>query len=143
MENMTTFETTLLVLAAICVIVLVVLAVRVVRFLDHLDGTISRIEHETLPAIKRLSSILERLDLLTEEVESAYRSTRKRVDALGISPLLRILKWLPFRTGMLPPPFNLIFKALISGAKAFRSIWGTTHKGSSGQGPASPPGSPG
>lgn len=135
---MTTFEDIILVLATICVVALVVLAVRIVRFMDHLDRTLSRIEQESLPAIGRLSSVLGRLDSLTEEVESAYRSTRKRVDDLGLSPLFRLLRWLPLRTGAGPVPLRLIIKAIGAGTRAFRGAWGRSHKDRKDNGPASP-----
>ncbi|MHB8422476.1 MAG: hypothetical protein ACYC9S_08600 [Leptospirales bacterium] len=139
---MTPFEDVLLILATICVVILVILAVRLVRFLDHLDRTITRFESDSLPAIGRLSSILGRLDSLTEELETAYRSTWKQVDDLGLSPLLRLLKWIPFRTGMGPLPLRVILKAAGAGARAFRSAWGGKDKDHQQKGP-SPPGSAG
>lgn len=137
---MTPFEDILLILATTCVIVLIVLAVKFVRFLDHLDGSLSRFENESLPAIGRLSSVLGRLDSLTEEVESAYRSTWKQVDDLGLSPILRLLKWIPFRTGGGPLPLRIILKALGAGARAFRNAWGRSHKDRKDPSPPGPPG---
>ncbi|MCL4460684.1 MAG: hypothetical protein M1297_03080 [Nitrospirae bacterium] len=120
---MTTFQELLIALATICVVVLVALAVRVIRFLDHLDGTLLRLEKETLPAVSRLSALLGRMDALTEEIENAWSATRKKMDDLGLPPLFRLLRWMPGPGGKLPFPFGILLQAAGTGMRAFRSVW--------------------
>ena len=131
---MTTFQEILIALAAICVVVLVALAIRVIRFLDHLDGTMARLEKETLPAVSRLSALLGRIDALTGDIENAWFATRKKMDDLGLPPLLRLLRWMPGPTGKFPFPFGILLHALGTGARAFRSVWKTRSKNESSSG---------
>ena len=136
---MTTFQDILIGLATICVVVLVALAIRVIRFLDHLDGTLTRLEKETLPAVSRLSALLGRIDALTGDIENAWFATRKKMDDLGLPPLLRLLRWMPGSAGKLPFPFGILFHALGTGMRAFRGVWKSRGKsGSSGRKETSP-----
>ncbi|AKS22692.1 hypothetical protein ABH19_01380 [Leptospirillum sp. Group II 'CF-1'] len=133
-ESMTTFQEILIGLATICVVVLVALAIRVIRFLDHLDGTLSRLEKETLPAVSRLSALLGRIDALTGDIENAWFATRKKMDDLGLPPLLRLLRWMPGPAGKLPFPFGILVRALGSGLRAFRGVWKSRDKNGTASG---------
>lgn len=137
-EMMTTFQEILIAFAAVCVVLLVVLTVRIVRFLDHLDGTLSRVEKETLPAITRLSALLGRLDALTEDIENAWFTTRKTMDNLGLPPLFRLLRWIPGASGKIPFPFGFLLNAVSSGVRAFRSVWTARNRKTSSSGEESP-----
>ena len=124
---MTPFETVLLILVAGAVGAFVFLAVRIARFLDQTGGTLSRLERETLPAIERLSSVLFRLDLLSGEAESAFRSTREKVNHWNLGRILELLGLfiLPKKTGGMP--LVLLWKALETGVRTFRNTW-NVHK---------------
>lgn len=117
---MTPFETVLLILVAGAVGAFVFLVVRIARFLDRTDGTLSRLERETLPAIERLSSVLSRLDLITGEAEAAYRSTRERVNQWNVGRILELLGLIVFPKRSGGMPLVLLWKAMETGIRTFR-----------------------
>ncbi len=120
---MTPFETVLLILFAGAVGAFVFLVVRIARFLDQTGVTLSRLERETLPAIERLSSVLSRLDLITGEAESAYRSTREKVNQWNLGRILELLGMILFPKRPGGVPIVLLWKALETGVHTFRNTW--------------------
>jgi hypothetical protein len=124
---MTPFETVLLILVAGAVGAFVFLVVRIARFLDRTDGTLSRLERETLPAIERLSSVLSRLDLITGEAEATYRSARERVNQWNVGRILELLGLIVLPKSPGGMPLALLWKAMGTGIRTFRKTW-NVHK---------------
>ena len=84
--------------------------------------------------IFRHSALLGRIDALTGDIENAWFATRKKMDDLGLPPLLRLLRWMPGPAGKLPFPFGILVRALGSGLRAFRGVWKSRDKNGTASG---------